>query len=138
MARVNPYLTFGGNCREAMNFYRECLGGELWLQSFGESPMAEGMSDEQKAQTLHSELSGGGISLMASDGMGGQAPTPGGPITLCLNSPDKDEIKGYYAKLSAGATVTQPLSEEFFGLYGALTDKYGIAWMFQAGGDPNA
>ncbi|HEY8600947.1 MAG TPA: VOC family protein [Thermomicrobiales bacterium] len=138
MARLNPYLQFDGNCREAMNFYKECLGGELWIQTFGEAPMAEGMPAEMRERILHAMLEGGGIVLMASDGMGGDAPSPGGPVTLCLNSLDKAEITAYYEKLTDGATINQPLKEEFFGLYGHLTDKFGINWMFQAGGEPGA
>ena len=138
MARLNPYLQFNGTCREAMGFYRDCLGGELWIQTFGESPLAQGTPAEMHDRVIHAELAGGGMVLMASDGMGGQTPGQGGPVTLCLNSEDKEEIKGYYAKLSDGATATQPLSDEFFGLFGTLTDRYGINWMFQAGADPNA
>lgn len=137
MARLNPYLQFNGNCREALGFYRDCLGGELVIQTFGESPLAEGLPAELHDRILHAMLTGGGMVLMASDGMGEQRPGQGGPVTLCLNSGDKDEIKAYYAKLAVGATVTQPLDEAFFGLYGALTDRYGIDWMFQAGPEPS-
>ena len=87
---------------------------------------------------LHAQLSAGGMVLMASDAMGEQAPSQGGPVTLCLNSEDREEITAYQAKLAVGATVTQPLIETFFGLYGALTDKYGVNWMFQAGTGPSA
>jgi PhnB protein len=137
MARLNPYLQFDGNCREAMNFYRECLGGELSIQTFGEAPM-EGTPDEMRDRVIHSELVGGGMVLMGSDMMGDQAPSQGGPVTLCLNSEDREEITGYYAKLADGASVSQPLMEAFFGLYGALTDRYGVNWMFQAGSGPSA
>ena len=138
MAQLNPYLQFNGNCREAMDFYRDCLGGELWLQTFGESPMAQEMPAEMHNRVLHAQLGGGGMVLMASDAMGDQTPSQGGPVVLCLNSQDREEIKAYFAKLAVGATVTQPLSETFFGLYGGLTDRYGIAWMFQAGTGPSA
>ena len=138
MARLNPYLQFDGTCREAMSFYRDCLGGELSIQTFGEAPMGEGTPDELRDRVLHAMLAGGGLVLMASDTMGDQAPSQGGPVTLCLNSPDRAEIEAYYDKLAVGATVTQPLGEAFFGLYGALTDQYGIAWVFQAGTGPGA
>jgi PhnB protein len=39
MTTINAYLTFNGNCRQAMTFYRECLGGELTLQAVKGSPM---------------------------------------------------------------------------------------------------
>ncbi|MEJ0101299.1 MAG: hypothetical protein WDO19_01540 [Bacteroidota bacterium] len=40
MPTIISYLTFNGNCREAMIFYKECLGGELSLTVAGESPVA--------------------------------------------------------------------------------------------------
>ena len=138
MARLIPYLSFTGNCREAMTFYQGCLGGQLWVQTFGEAPMAEGMPAEMREQILHSALNSDTLVLMASDSMGGQTPTPGGSITLCINTDEADELNALFDKLSVGATVTQPLNEEFFGWYGALTDRYGINWMFQAGDAPSA
>ena len=48
MARLNPYLNFDNNCREAMNFYKECLGGELTLQTIGESPLCDKMPPQMK------------------------------------------------------------------------------------------
>ena len=138
MARLIPYLQFTGECREAMTFYQSCLGGTLEVQTFGESPMSENLPAEMRDQVLHSALNSDTMVLMASDGMQGQKPNPGGAITLCLNTDEADELKALFAKLNAGATITQPLKEEFFGWYGALTDQYGIAWMFQSGGAPNA
>lgn len=138
MARLNPYLQFNGTCREAMRFYRACLGGELTIQTYGESPMAQGMPAEMHNRVIHSMLAGGGMVLMAADAMGDQTPSRGGPVTLCLNSEDKEEITAVFAKFAVGATITQPLIDEFFGLYGALTDQYGIDWMFQAGTGPSA
>jgi PhnB protein len=133
MARLNAYLTFDGTCREAMGFYQACLGGEVWMQTFGESPMAEAVPADHRDRVLHAMLSSDGLVLMASDLMPGQTVGRSGPITLCLNSEDRAEITGYFHKLADGATITQPLDEMFFGLYGALTDKYGIEWLFQAG-----
>lgn len=138
MARLIPYLQFTGNCREAMGFYRGCLGGELEIQTFGESPMGEGMSTEMKNLVLHSALNSDTMVLMASDSMQGQKPNAGGAVTLCLNTDEAEELKAIFTRFSVGATITQPLKEEFFGWYGALTDQYGIGWMFQSGGAPSA
>jgi PhnB protein len=136
MARLIPYLSFTGNCREAMTFYRDCLGGQLELQTFAEAPMSEGMPAEMREKILHSALNSDTMVLMASDAMQGQPSVAGGAITLCLNTDEAGEFKALFAKLGAGGTITQPMSEEFFGWYGALTDRYGINWMFQSGDQP--
>jgi PhnB protein len=134
MARMVPYLGFHGNCHEAMKFYQQCLGGELQVQTIGESPMAADMPAEAHSNVLHSMLRAGNFILMASDGMGGPAPTHGNAVALCMVGDSKEEIEQAFAKLSEGANVTHPLKEEFFGTFGDLTDKYGFNWMFQFGG----
>ena len=67
MGQLNTYLTFNGNCREAMNFYKTCLGGELSLQTIGESPMAEKMPAKMKDCILHSTLANDAMVIMATD-----------------------------------------------------------------------
>src|SRR5579859_5018952 len=131
MAQLNPYLTFDGNCREAMEFYKACLGGELSIMAVGDSPMASDMPDK-KDNVLHSMLKTDGMVLMASDMIMPGEIIRGNTITLCINGGSKEELQQLFAKLSEGGTVGQPLTEAFFGTYGELTDKFRINWMFQA------
>ena len=128
---LTPYLSFNGNCAEAMEFYKSCLGGELEINKVGDSPMKS--EDPRKDnQVMHSMLKSGAIVLMASDWMiDGQA-TPGDNVTLTLSGGTLAELKGYFEKLSEGGKVRQPLQAAFFGTYGDLTDKYGIHWAFQS------
>jgi PhnB protein len=130
MAQLNPYLRFDGNCREAMAFYKNALGGELTLQTVGESPMASQMQAEAHTKVMHATLKVGDILLMASDMMGPGGVQSGNEISLSLIASSKGEIESLFSKLSAGGKVTHALKEEFFGLDGDLTDKYGISWMF--------
>ena|SRR6478609_7153620 len=129
MAQVGPYLTFNGNCREAMNFYKEVFGGELMMQTFGEAPMdAPG---DAKDRIMHANLRNGDFLLMASDGMPGQAPIVGNNVTLSVNCNSKEEQENYFNKLAAGGNITMPLADTFWGAYfGMLTDKFGMNWMF--------
>jgi len=134
MANIYPYLHFNGNCREAMTFYHECLGGELKITSVGESQMAASMPKETHANTMHSELKTPHFILMGSDMMEagrGTHFTHGNRLTICLVAESKEEIQAAFSKLSAGGTVDHPLTEEFFGTFGDLTDKFGFSWMFQ-------
>jgi PhnB protein len=136
MAQLNPYIHFDGNCKEAMNFYKDALGGDLTLQTIGESPMAGGMPKEEHNKVLHSVLTKDGFVLMASDMMQADRVVRGNAYTLCLVCNSKQEIETLYSKLSAGGNVTHPLKEEFFGTFGDCTDKYGVDWMFQFGSAP--
>ena len=56
MTQISAYLNFNGNCREAMTFYKNCLGGELSLQTVEGSPMEAGCPAGVKHQILHSSL----------------------------------------------------------------------------------
>ncbi len=138
MAQLNPYLHFNGNCQEAMRFYRDCLGGELKMQTVGESPMAAQAPKESHNQVIHSVLERDGFVLMASDMMEPGEVIRGNTLTLCLVCSSKQEIQTLFSKLSAGGKVTHPLKEEFFGTFGDLTDKFGFNWMFQFGSGANA
>ena len=136
MTQINAYLHFGGNCAEAMRFYKDCIGGELKMQTVGESPMAAGMPKEVHGNVLHSVLEKDGFVIMASDMMEPGVMVTGNRMALCVVCSSKEEIETFYSKLSAGGKVGHPLKEEFFGTFGDLTDKYGIDWMFQFGTAP--
>ncbi len=130
MPTLNPYLTFTGNCREAMNFYKEVLGGELTLMTVAESPFAGQMPAEFNEQVLHSSLKSGGMEIMATD-MNPQKMIPGNDVHLCLLCKTEEEAHSLFDKLSAGGKVNQPLNKMFFGILGTLTDKFGKYWMVE-------
>ena len=129
MTQIIAYLNFRNNTREAMNFYKDCFGGELNIMTVAESPMASQMPADAQNSVLHSKLTNGSLSLMGSDMIMGDKLTMGNSMTLVVNSSNEDEIKTYFTKLSAGGKVKMPLQTAFWGgLYGELTDKYGIQW----------
>ena len=135
MAQLNAYLIFNGKCREAMEFYKGCLGGELTLNTIGDSPMATQMPAEMRDKILHSMLTSGNMVLMGSDMVGEEGYKPGNTISLCLVCKSREEIEMLFSAISEGGHVRHPLKEEFFGTFGDLTDKYGFNWMFQFGGN---
>ncbi|HEY6062822.1 MAG TPA: VOC family protein [Chitinophagaceae bacterium] len=128
--QINTYLTFSGNCREAMTFYKECLGGELTLQTIGESPIADRMPAKMKECILHSALTNGAWVLMGSDMVGETGLLKGNSVSLMLNCSSEEEIKNCFEKLSSGGKKDHPLEDSFWGaLFGDLTDKFGNHWL---------
>ena len=128
--KINSYLTFNGNCREAMNFYRKCLGGELFFQTIGESPMADKMPKQMKNSILHSTLIKGALVIMASDMVSDKGLVKGNSVSLMLNCSSEKEIRACYEKLAASGEATHPLEYTFWGaLFGDLIDKYGNHWI---------
>jgi len=129
-SNILPYLTFNGNCREAMLFYKDCLGGKLTLQTIGESPMADKLPVKIKQCILHSTLTKDAVVLMASDMVSEQGLIKGNTVSLSLNCSNEDEIRTCYQKLSTGGQATYPLEDTFWGaLFGGLTDKFGNHWL---------
>ena len=129
MTHINAYLNFNGHTRDAMTFYKECLGGELVMQKVAESPMAAQMPSEMGNKILHSSLTSKGLVLMASD-MLGNGIVAGNNVMLCINCSSEEEIRNFYTTLSAGGEQTHPLEVSFWGaLFGDLTDKFGNHWL---------
>jgi len=130
MAKIIPYLNFNGKCREAMTFYHHCFGGELVMQKIAESPMAAKMPSEMGNHILQSTLTTDNITIMGSDMIGDKL-IQGNEITLMAHCQNNTELMNFFAKLALGGTVKIPLHQSFWGaMYGELTDKYGINWMF--------
>jgi len=130
MTQINSYLTFNGNCREAMNFYKDCLGGELTLQTIGESPLADKMPPQMKECILHATLIKDKLVLMGSDMVGENGLKKGNSVSLAINCSSDEEIRSFYEKLSAGGKKDHALEESFWGAtFGDLTDKYGNHWL---------
>ena len=109
MSQINAYLTFNGNCREAMTFYKKCLGGELVLQTIGDSPMADEIPPQMKHNVLHSTLTKGALLIMASDMVSDQGLRKGNAVSLMLHCNSEEEIKTCYDSLSRGGQATHPL-----------------------------
>ncbi|MFE6619927.1 VOC family protein [Streptomyces sp. NPDC057740] len=132
-SRLNPYITFAGDARQAMEFYKDVLGGTLVLNTYGDfgqqdTPMAD--------KVMHGMLeSPGGLTLMGAD-----TPTddhrPGNNIAVSLSGDDDTELRGYWEKLSEGASVTVPLEKQMWGdVFGMCTDRFGITWMVNIAGE---
>jgi PhnB protein len=134
MPKLTPYLLFDGNCAEAMAFYQSCVGGELAIMKVSDSPMKDQMPAAVQNKVINARLVDDAIELSASDWM---HPTrtrqPGNTVCLYLGGGTYEETKAIFDKLSAEAdpALLDPLTKTFFGFYGALTDKYGVRWMFQ-------
>ena len=128
--KINSYLTFNGNCREAMQFYKECLGGELSFQTVEESPFTKKLPTKLKDCIVHSTLKNETFVIMASDMVDDKGLIKGNAVSLLLDCSSEEEIKNRYAKLSSGGEATHPPTVSFWGtLFGGLIDKFGNHWL---------
>lgn len=130
MTQINPYIGFNGKCREAMNFYKECLGGELNMMAVKDTPAAASCPAGTEDQIMHSSLTKNGMVVMATD-MAQGTYQQGNNVALSVNCSSEEEINTFFNNLAAGGTITCPLGVQFWGdTFGSLTDKFGIHWMF--------
>ena len=133
MITLSTYLLLNGTCKAAMEFYQACLGGELSLSFVGDTPMKAMFPPDMHDRVINGHLKAEGISLSASDWMlPNEQPVSGNTVCLYIAGGGAGETRSLFDKLSVGANVTDPLTAQPFGLYGALNDKFGIRWMFHS------
>lgn len=129
-----PYLTFDGTCREAMEFYKQVLGGDLDVRYFkefyGDLPPAD------REKVMHAELKNDAMSLMASDTVPGSKTTFGDNVRITLTGNDSPRLAAFFDRLSRGGTVMMPFEKQVWGQeLGMLTDKFGTHWLVSVRGD---
>jgi PhnB protein len=133
--KLNPYISFRDNAREAVEFYHSVFGGELNVNTFGDVP--EMADEDERDKVMHAQLdSPNGLTLMCAD-------TPnhmdfnadGNQYAVSLSGDDEAELRGYWDKLSDGGTVGVPLEKAPWGdSFGMCVDKYGVSWMVNIAG----
>ena len=126
-SRLNPYIGFASNAREAMEFYRDVFGGDLTLSTFGEMGAA---APGEENKIMHAQLeTPSGFTLMGSDTPSGMTRPDASNISVSLSG-DDEALRGYFEKLSAGGSVTMPLEKQMWGdEFGMCVDRFGVAWM---------
>jgi PhnB protein len=125
---LNPYIGYSDKARQAMEFYRDVFGGELTVSTYGEMGGAA-PGDENKI--MHAQLeTPAGFTLMASDAPAGMPGSGGSDISISLSGDDADDLRGWFAKLAEGGSVTVPLAKQMWGdEFGMCVDQFGIGWM---------
>ncbi len=129
MKALNPYLSCNGQAREAMTHYQTCFGGDVTFMTVGESPVPCNMPPEMDGLIMHSALVFEGGSLMATDMGPGTSQTPDA-ATIAVDCTSSEEMSKYFEKLADGGKIDQPIGDAFWGgLFGMVTDKFGMTWM---------
>ncbi|KNX38622.1 VOC family protein [Luteipulveratus halotolerans] len=135
-SRLNPFISFDGTAKKAMEFYQAVLGGELTSNTYGELSADHG---DDADKIMYSMLeTPDGFTLMASDTPAGVDYKPGTNITISLSGDDDDNLRGWFEKLADGGQITVPLEKQLWGdEFGMLVDKFGIGWLVNIAGEDN-
>lgn len=128
MLKATPTLRFNdGKCREAMEFYKKCFGAKVEFMTLGESPMGKDFPDKA-GLIMHSRLTKGNLELIGSDMMRDRA-VVGDAAGITVECESEQQVHDFFNKLAEGGEVFMKPEEQFWGgIYGMLTDKYGIEW----------
>ncbi len=132
--KLNPYIGFKDNTREAMEFYKTVFGGKLTINTFKELHASQDPSEDDKI--MHSMLEAdNGITFMASDTPDRMEYRTGTNYSMSLSGDNEAELRGYFEKLAAGGNITMPLENAPWGdAFGMLIDKFGVAWLVNIAG----
>ena len=136
--KLNPYISFRDNAREAMQYYQTVFGGNLTMSTFAEFQMAEDPDEADKI--MHAQLdTDNGLTLMGADTPNAMDFDEGNRITVSLSGEDESELRGYWDRLTDGGSVTMPLEQAPWGdSFGMATDRFGVNWMVNIAGPGNA
>src|SRR5947209_9358443 len=132
--KLNPYLSFKDNARQALEFYQTVFGGKLELSTFKDYHASQDPSEDNLI--MHSVLEAdNGITFMASDTPNRMEYRAGTNMSMSLSGDNEAELKAYFEKLSAGGRVTMPLEKAIWGdSFGLCTDKVGVQWLVNIDG----
>jgi PhnB protein len=127
-SRLNPYLSFNGSAREALEFYQSVFGGNLAVNTFADY----GAKDAPDAdRIMHGQLeTAAGYTIMGADLTSDMRYEPPAGFSVSLSGDDADELRGYWGRLAAGGTVTMPLQKQVWGdEFGMCVDQFGVSWL---------
>jgi PhnB protein len=134
--RLNPYLSFRDNAKEAMEFYHSVFGGELTLSTFGENQASDDPAEKDKIMHGMIEVDTGIVLMGADTPNGMEYESPAG-FSVSLSGDDEATLRRYWDALSGGGSVTMPLERAPWGdQFGMCTDKFGISWLVNIAGTP--
>lgn len=135
-AKVHPYLFFNGQCKEAFEFYAQCLGGKIEAMLTPEgTPMAQETPPELHQSIMHACMSVGGLVLQGSDCPPDYYEEPKG-FCVQLSVETSAEAERIFHTLAENGKVTMPLEQTFWAArFGMLVDQFGIPWMVNCSED---
>ncbi|MBI3556104.1 MAG: VOC family protein [Deltaproteobacteria bacterium] len=133
--KLNPHLSFNGQCEEAFQFYQRCLGGKIVaMLPYGDTPMAEQVPPDWRKKIIHATLDLSEVRLTGadvSDDQGYQRPQG---FSVLLSPATAAEADRVFASLSENGTVQMAIQETFWAQrFGMVVDRFGVPWMVSCG-----
>jgi len=141
---TTTHLNFRGDARAAFGFYQSVFGGDVSIATYGDFGMPKDAPGADNVVFGQVETADG-FRVMAYDipgQTGGSADAAGSthrengvtitdqPFFVSVRGETLDEVQGYWAALSAGASIVEPLAASAWSPgFGMLTDRFGVTWI---------
>jgi PhnB protein len=131
--KLELFINFDGNCREAVEFYARVFKSEIGeIMTYGEAPpsdLHQPLAEADKNRICYTGLPIGGMTVMFSDFPSDSGYIRGNNISPTIGSEDKEEIKRLYNELKEGGRIIMELAPTFFSeLFCMVEDRYGVIW----------
>lgn len=138
MPQLTAYLSFDGDCADAMRFYAKVLGAELkTVLTYGDSPMADQCESGDRGRVMHAYLEHPNFAIMGGDATSGMPYTGVQGVSMTLNYDTAAEARRIFDALSQGGKVTMPMTESFWAdAFGMFNDRFGVPWIVNGGMRP--
>ncbi|NUY79504.1 VOC family protein [Flavobacterium sp. MAH-1] len=124
--KIHPMITFHGNCREALEFYRECFGGELVVEKLS-GDIRRCLPQSLRNLVVRAKLITPDFTLYGSD-LGDT--TMRGRISILIGSEDVSETATLFEKLSTDGKITTNFEDVGKNQIASVIDRFGVEWLF--------
>ncbi|MBL8628541.1 MAG: VOC family protein [Rhodospirillaceae bacterium] len=129
MPKISPYLNLD-DARTALNFYKDCFGGEIFIMTVAETPIAKQMPPEAQNKVMHASLTSDQVSILISEMRGPEGFVRGNTVSMMVNCVSEAEVQQIFGKLSPGGNVMMAPGRQFWGaVFASFTDRFGIQWL---------
>jgi len=128
--QMTTYLSFRGQCEEALQCYEATLGGRVGpIFRYNGTPLASQVPADWQDKVMHTSFVIGDQVLMAGDVAPEQYEEPKG-ISLSLQMKDPSEAERVFTELARNGRIVMPLEKTFWAArFGMLIDRFGIPWL---------
>ncbi|CAF1632562.1 unnamed protein product [Didymodactylos carnosus] len=129
---LNVYLSFNGNCEEAMNFYKNIINAQIESIQYYDGISCVKFSESYKSKIAHGVMFINGTKLMCADVCEDKNLNVGNNFSLALDFKNVEDMQRMFDALSTNeGKITMPIQDTFWNAkFGMCTDKFGINWMF--------
>ncbi len=132
--RLNPHLSFNGQCEAAFKYYEKHLGAKIeFMMTYADSPMGEKMPADWRNKIIHATIKIGDALVMGVDAPADHFKKPQG-FSLSLDVKDPEEADRLFDALAENGNIEMPMQKTFWAQrFGMLVDQFGIPWMINCG-----